>query len=317
MINRLIEPSGGRIEVGGVDVRTLAEHELRRGIGYVIQQAGLFPHRTIADNIATVPKLLRWDRDRIRARVAELVGLLGLDGELLGRYPSALSGGQQQRVGVARALAADPPILLMDEPYSAVDPIVRERLQDELLALQRRLRKTVVLVTHDIDEAIKLADRVAILDVGGVLEQYGPPAELLRAPANAFVESFLGRERALRRMALLTVADAAPQRGPVVDAAASAAEVRAVMQARRTDWVGVLDGERMLGWIDEASLAGAATAGAAGPRKFAAWVQAETALREALDTIVQSATRVAVVLREGDRYEGMVTIDDIARAMER
>ncbi|HEX4868891.1 MAG TPA: ABC transporter ATP-binding protein [Acidimicrobiales bacterium] len=317
MINRLIEPSGGRIEVDGVDVRSLAEHELRRGIGYVIQQAGLFPHRTIADNIATVPKLLRWDRARIRARVDELVELVGLDEELLGRYPAALSGGQQQRVGVARALAADPPVLLMDEPYSAVDPIVRAHLQDELLALQRRLHKTVVLVTHDIDEAIKLADQVAILDVGGVLEQYGPPAELLRAPASPFVESFLGRERALRRMALLTVADAHPQRGAVVDATAPVDEVRQVMQAHRTDWVGVLDGQRMRGWIDEASLAGARTAGAAGPRPFAAWVQPETALREALDTIVQSATRVAVVLRDGDLYEGMVTIDDIARAMER
>ena len=317
MINRLIEPTSGTIEVGGVDVRTLAEHELRRGIGYVIQQAGLFPHRTIAENIATVPKLLRWDREHIRARVDDLVDLVGLDPELLGRYPAALSGGQQQRVGVARALAADPPILLMDEPYSAVDPIVRERLQDELLALQRRLRKTVVLVTHDIDEAIKLADRIAILDVGGVLEQYVPPAELLRSPANEFVESFLGRERALRRMALLTVADAEPRQGAVVHAGAGPAEVRSVMAANRSDWVGVLDGDRMAGWIDESSLEGASTAGAAGPRRFAAWVRTDTVLREALDSIVQSATRVAIVLGDDDRYVGMVTIDDIAEAMDR
>jgi osmoprotectant transport system ATP-binding protein len=317
MINRLIEPSGGTIEVGGVDIHSLAEHELRRGIGYVIQQGGLFPHRTIADNIATVPHLLRWDKARIRARVQELVDLVGLDPELLGRYPAALSGGQQQRVGVARALAADPPILLMDEPYSAVDPIVRERLQDELLGLQRRLRKTVVFVTHDIDEAIKLADRIAVLAVGGVLQQYGPPAELLRSPANAFVESFLGRERALRRMALLTVADARPRRGPVVDAGTPADEVRDAMRAHRTEWVGVLDGDRLLGWVDEAGLDGAATAGATGPKRFAAWVRADTPLREALDTIVLSATRVAVVLSDEDRYEGMVTIDDIAQAMER
>jgi osmoprotectant transport system ATP-binding protein len=316
MINRLIEPTGGTIEVGGVNVRTLATHELRRGIGYVIQQAGLFPHRSIADNIATVPKLLGWDRDRIRARVAELVDLVGLDPELLGRYPAALSGGQQQRVGVARALAADPPILLMDEPYSAVDPIVRERLQDELLALQRRLRKTVVFVTHDIDEAIKLADRIAILDVGGVLEQYGPPSELLRAPANRFVESFLGRERALRRMALLTVAGAHPRRGPVVDARAQTAEVREVMRAHHSDWVGVLDGDRLLGWVDDTALDGFATVGDASPRRFAAWVHPDTGLREALDTIVLSATRVAVVLGDDDRYLGMVTIDDIAKAME-
>ncbi|MGH9184523.1 MAG: ABC transporter ATP-binding protein, partial [Acidimicrobiales bacterium] len=192
MINRLIEPSGGRIEVGGREVHELPAHELRRGIGYVIQQTGLFPHRTIADNIGTVPRLLEWPSARIRERVAELVELMALDPTLLRRYPAELSGGQQQRVGVARALAADPPVLLMDEPYSAVDPIVRAHLQDELLALQERVHKTIVLVTHDIDEAIKLADRVALLNVGGVLEQFGPPEDLLRAPANQFVERFLG-----------------------------------------------------------------------------------------------------------------------------
>jgi osmoprotectant transport system ATP-binding protein len=208
MINRLVEPTSGRIELFGADVRAAPVHDLRRGIGYVIQHAGLFPHRTIAANIATVPKLLGWDNARIKARVDELVELLHLDPSLLSRYPAALSGGQQQRVGVARALAADPPVLLMDEPYSAVDPIVRLRLQDELLALQRRVRKTIVFVTHDIDEAIKLADNVALLNVGGRLAQFGPPDELLRAPADAFVESFLGKERALRRLALHTVGDA-------------------------------------------------------------------------------------------------------------
>jgi osmoprotectant transport system ATP-binding protein len=317
LVNRLIEPTGGRIEVGGVDIRARPEHELRRGIGYVIQQAGLFPHRTIAENIATVPRLLGWDRQRRDERTKELVDLVGLDPELLGRYPSALSGGQQQRVGVARALAADPPVLLMDEPYSAVDPIVRERLQDELLALQRRVRKTVVLVTHDTDEAIKLADRIAILNVGGVLEQYAPPAELLRHPANAFVESFLGQERALRRMALLTVADADPQRGSVVAASATAEEVRAFMAERHLEWVGVVDGDRLLGWLDDEILGRSPTAGAAGPRPFATQVNASTGLREALDQIVQSATRVAVVRDAHDRYVGMVTIEDIAKAMER
>jgi osmoprotectant transport system ATP-binding protein len=208
MINRLEEPTSGTIELFGTDIRQTPRHELRRGIGYVIQQAGLFPHRTIAANIATVPKLLGWDKARIRARVDELVELVGLEASLLQRYPAALSGGQQQRVGVARALAADPPVLLMDEPYSAVDPIVRLRLQDDLIALQRRVRKTIVFVTHDIDEAIKLADRVALLDVGGVLAQFGAPDELLRAPASPFVERFLGKERALRRLALKRVADA-------------------------------------------------------------------------------------------------------------
>jgi osmoprotectant transport system ATP-binding protein len=207
MVNRLIEPTAGRILVHGVDTSTMALHELRRGIGYVIQQVGLFPHRTIGANIATVPTLLGWDKARTGARVEELCALVGLEPEVLGRYPKALSGGQQQRVGVARALAADPPVLLMDEPYSAVDPVVRARLQDELLDLQRRLRKTILLVTHDIDEAIKLADRVALLDVGGVLEQYGPPDEVLRVPASPFVERFLGKDRSLKRLSRAVVAD--------------------------------------------------------------------------------------------------------------
>jgi osmoprotectant transport system ATP-binding protein len=309
MINRLEEPTRGRIEVGGSDIRSVPVHELRRGIGYVIQQTGLFPHRTIAQNIATVPQLLGWDKARVRDRVQELVDLVGLDPSLLGRYPAALSGGQQQRVGVARALAADPPVLLMDEPYSAVDPIVRARLQDELLELQRRVRKTVVFVTHDIDEAIKLADRVAILDVGGVVAQYAPPAELLRSPANDFVKRFLGRERALRRMALLTVADAAPRRGAVVALGTPADEARRVMAAHRVDWVGLLDGDRVLGWIHADELDGEAA-----PKRFAAWVTPTTPLREALDAIVDSRTRVAIVL-DGERYVGMVSIDDIADGM--
>jgi osmoprotectant transport system ATP-binding protein len=209
MVNRLITPTSGRILLDGVDAETLPVHELRRGIGYVIQQVGLFPHRTVRDNIATVPALLGWDKKRTRARVDELCELVGLDPSVLRRYPSALSGGQQQRVGVARALAADPPVLLMDEPYSAVDPVVRARLQDDLIDLQRRLHKTILLVTHDIDEAIKVADRVALLDVGGVLEQYGPPDDLLRAPASPFVERFLGNDRALKRLSRLTIADLA------------------------------------------------------------------------------------------------------------
>ena len=180
MINRLVEPTAGTVWMDGTDIRTRPVHELRRGIGYVIQQAGLFPHRKVADNIATVPQLAGWPKDRVRERVTELAELVELDPDLLDRYPAALSGGQQQRVAVARALAADPPVLLMDEPYSSVDPIVRARLQDELLALQRRLQKTIVLVTHDIDEAIKLADRIAILKLGGILAQVDKPEDLLR-----------------------------------------------------------------------------------------------------------------------------------------
>jgi osmoprotectant transport system ATP-binding protein len=207
MVNRMTEITGGDILVGGRSVRETDETELRRHVGYVIQQIGLFPHRTIADNIATVPKLLGWDRRRTAARVDELLELIGLERELGRRYPAQLSGGQRQRVGVARALAADPPVMLMDEPFGAIDPINRERLQNEFLRLQAELRKTVVFVTHDIDEAIKMGDRIAVMQQGGVLAQYAPPAELLMHPANAFVEDFVGADRALKRLSLQRVRD--------------------------------------------------------------------------------------------------------------
>jgi osmoprotectant transport system ATP-binding protein len=207
MVNRMTEITGGDILVGGRSVRDADESELRRHVGYVIQQIGLFPHRTIADNIATVPKLLGWDRRRTTARVDELLDLIGLEPELGHRYPAQLSGGQRQRVGVARALAADPPVMLMDEPFGAIDPINRERLQNEFLRLQAELRKTVVFVTHDIDEAIKIGDRIAVMQQGGVLAQYARPAELLMRPANAFVEDFVGADRALKRLSLQRVRD--------------------------------------------------------------------------------------------------------------
>jgi osmoprotectant transport system ATP-binding protein len=316
MINRLIEPTSGTVWLEGTDIRTLPVHELRRGIGYVIQQAGLFPHRSVADNIATVPKLLGWGRERIHERVGELAELLGLDRDLLGRYPAALSGGQQQRVGVARALAADPPVLLMDEPYSAVDPIVRARLQDELLALQAAVHKTIVLVTHDIDEAIKLADRIAILKVGGILEQVATPAEMLRAPANDFVADFLGDDRGIKRLSLMTVRDASLSKGPVVGAAASADEARATMGEQGYDWVAVCDGDdRLQGWIGAADLDGAATLADLAPRPFAAVVTADTTLKAALDGIVTSRTRVAMAVDDDGRYLGMLTVDDLAEGI--
>jgi len=207
MVNRLIEPTSGTIVVNGQDVRQQDPVVLRRGIGYVIQTVGLMPHRTVAQNMATVPALLRWDDARIRQREQELVELFEIAPDLLSRYPSELSGGQRQRVGVARALAADPPVMLMDEPFAAVDPVVRGRLQEQFLGIQQRLRKTIVFVTHDIDEAVKMADRIAILNVGGVLEQYAPPAEILRAPANEFVTGFVGGERGIRRLGLIRVGD--------------------------------------------------------------------------------------------------------------
>lgn len=202
MINRLVEPTSGEIVVNGADVMHQDPVLLRRGIGYVIQSIGLLPHHTIAENIATVPKLLGWDEDRVKARTDELVEMLDLDADLLGRYPAELSGGQRQRVGVARALATDPPVMLMDEPFGAVDPIVRERLQDQFLSVQERLKKTIVFVTHDIDEAIKLSDKIVILNKGGVVEQYDTPETILGSPANEFVERFVGLERGLKRFAM-------------------------------------------------------------------------------------------------------------------
>ncbi|HEU4703444.1 MAG TPA: ABC transporter ATP-binding protein [Conexibacter sp.] len=207
LVNRMIELTSGEILLDGVSVLARRPAELRREIGYVIQQIGLFPHHTIADNVATVPRLLGWPKERVAARVRELLELVQLPPELADRYPAQLSGGQRQRVGVARALAADPPLLLMDEPFGAIDPIARHRLQDELLQLQARVRKTIVFVTHDIDEAIKLGDRIAILREGGVLAQYAPPDELLASPADEFVASFVGRDRALKRLALSRVGE--------------------------------------------------------------------------------------------------------------
>jgi osmoprotectant transport system ATP-binding protein len=315
MINRLIEPTEGTVWVGGVDVRALPPHELRRGIGYVIQQAGLFPHRKVRDNIATVPRLLGWDRERVERRVDELADLLGLERDMLARYPSALSGGQQQRVGVARALAADPPVLLMDEPYSAVDPIVRARLQDELLDLQHRVHKTIVLVTHDIDEAIKLADRIAVLKVGGILEQVGPPDELLRAPASEFVADFMGDDRGIKRLSLLTVDDVTLRPGPVVRVTATPDEARATMSDNGVDWVGVRDGDRLLGWVAVADLDGDPTVAEAPVKPFRSVISGGTTLKAALDLIVTSQTRVAVVVDDDERYQGMLTVDDLAEGI--
>jgi osmoprotectant transport system ATP-binding protein len=207
LVNRMIELTSGDILLDGRSVRDRDPAELRRGIGYAIQQIGLFPHRTVAENIVTVPRLLGWDKARMAARVEELLDLLSLDHDLRDRYPSQLSGGQRQRVGVARALAADPPLLLMDEPFGAVDPIARVRIQGEFLELQRRIEKTVLFVTHDIDEAIRLGDRVAMLRVGGRVAQYGSPQELLMRPADDFVADFVGADRALKRLSLMAAAE--------------------------------------------------------------------------------------------------------------
>jgi len=318
MINRLIEPTSGTIEIDGVDVMSLPAQELRRGIGYVIQQVGLFPHRTIASNIATVPAMLGWDRARISTRVEELTTLVGLDHELLGRYPDELSGGQQQRVGVARALAADPPVLLMDEPFGAVDPIVRGRLQDELLDLQTKVSKTIVLVTHDVDEALRVADRIALMNVGGIVEQLATPDELMRAPANDFVRSFVGEDRGLRRLALNRVSALRFHQGPVVDAGASHEVARRALDTEGSDWLGITIDGRFAGWTRAADVEAAWANGTplADVERFdpIAQVEPSSTLRSAMELIMSSNSSVAVI-DDGGLFGGVVTLEDIRRAL--
>ena len=267
MINRLIEPDAGRIVVGDRDVTHVDAVELRRSIGYVIQQVGLFPHWSIADNVATVPRLLGWEAARTAARVDELLHLVGLDPALYrNRWPRELSGGQKQRVGVARALAADPPVMLMDEPFGAIDPITRAHLQDEFLRILQRLNKTIVFVTHDIDEAVKMGTRIAILR-DGRLVQYDTPAMLLAAPKNAFVEGFVGADRALKRLSLLRVRDhllptpPADLDAPVIDGATSLRDALAQLLATGAQQLRVRDADgRVIGNIALASIVAAAQA---------------------------------------------------------
>jgi osmoprotectant transport system ATP-binding protein len=259
MINRLVEPTSGRVLVDGRDVAGVDAVELRRGMGYVIQQVGLFPHLCVGDNVGTVPRLLGWDRARVRRRVDELLELVGLDPAIYrNRRPDQLSGGQRQRVGVARALAADPPVLLMDEPFGAVDPVTRGRLQEEFVRLQDELGKTVVLVTHDIDEALRLGDRLAVLAEGGRLAQHGTPAEVLARPASEFVAGFVGTGATLKRLGLLPVTVAvrpgAPGGGDRVDAGATLAEATDALLRAAGPSVDVLDGDRVLGVVTLASI---------------------------------------------------------------
>ncbi|MGO4669938.1 ABC transporter ATP-binding protein [Bosea sp. 2YAB26] len=260
MVNRLIEPSSGRIIVGGEDVTQADPVLLRRRIGYVIQQVGLFPHMTIAENVATVPKLLGWPAEKIRSRSEEMLALVGLEPEqFLARYPRHLSGGQRQRVGVARALAADPPVMLMDEPFGAVDPVVRGRLQEEFVAILRRLKKTVIFVTHDIDEAIRMGDVVAIMKDGGLV-QYDTPDRLLAAPADAFVADFVGADAALRRLSLVSAADAVEEGAPEVSdlrlpASANLRNVLSALLTEGRDGATIVDGDsRPLGRITLAAI---------------------------------------------------------------
>lgn len=316
MINRLIEPTSGDIVVAGTPISSLPVHELRRTIGYVIQQIGLFPHRTIAQNIETVPSLLGWEKSRIADRVLELADLVAIERSMLDRYPSELSGGQRQRVGVARALAADPPVLLMDEPFGAVDPIVREHLQRELLDLQSRLHKTIVLVTHDIDEAILVGDRVAILNTGGVLEQYGAPLDLLASPANDFVADFLGTDRGIKRLSLLPLRGADLRPGPSVQHADGVQEAHAVMQAHNVDWVLVLAGDSIAGVAHRDDLGANGAIATAALEPFTTMVDASATFKEALDSIISSGDGYTAVC-DGDRFLGMLTASSISEQIAR
>ncbi|MCW2980778.1 MAG: glycine betaine/L-proline transporter, ATPase subunit [Solirubrobacterales bacterium] len=314
MVNRMIDLTEGDIQIGGESVMRKDGAKLRREIGYVIQQVGLFPHRTIAQNIATVPQLLGWDKARIRERTTELLDLVGLEPELAGRYPVQLSGGQQQRVGVARALAVDPPVMLMDEPFGAIDPIARERLQNEFLRLQANIRKTVIFVTHDIDEAIKMGDRIAIMKQHGRVEQYATPAEILMAPANEFVEDFVGADRALKRLSLLRVGDINLWRAPNARPGQSSAEVRAELAHPDVEVPYALlvdERERPLGWLTPRDLAGD-TVPATADSPLGPVLETGDVMRDALADLLQGESMYAPVVDHDGGITGILSIEIIS-----
>ena len=311
MVNRMIEPTSGRIWVDDQDTASMDAAQLRRGIGYVIQHAGLFPHKTIVDNVATVPLLLGEGKATARARAMELLERVGLPTSFAGRYPSQLSGGQQQRVGVARALAADPPVMLMDEPFSAVDPIVREQLQDEFLRLQQELGKTILFVTHDIDEAIKLGDQVAVLRVGGTLAQLAAPTSLLAHPLDDCVAAFVGRDRGYRALSFEPTPELPIRQEPSVQIGATPEQVR---QATSDGWVLVTEDDRPLGWVEPSRIdrdlqpqmvhRGGTVATASGP------------LRNALDAALSSPSRRGVIVDDDGRLLGTVRAHEVLTAIE-
>jgi osmoprotectant transport system ATP-binding protein len=311
MVNRMIEPTSGRIWIDDQDTASMDAAQLRRGIGYVIQHAGLFPHKTILDNVATVPMLLGERKATARSQAMELLERVGLPTAFAGRYPSQLSGGQQQRVGVARALAADPPVMLMDEPFSAVDPIVREQLQDEFLRLQGELGKTILFVTHDIDEAIKLGDQVAVLRVGGTLAQLAAPSYLLAHPIDDFVADFVGRDRGYRALSFQATPSLPLRQEPSVRVGATPAEVR---RATTDSWVLVTQDNRPLGWVEPSRVdrdlqpemvhRGGTVASVSGP------------LRNALDAALSSPSRRGVIVDDDGALLGTVRAHEVLTAIE-
>ncbi|PYH02395.1 ABC transporter ATP-binding protein [Arthrobacter stackebrandtii] len=317
MINRMVEPTSGTITVGGRSVATIPAHELRRSMGYVMQQAGLLPHRTVLDNVSTVLRLNKVPRAQARKRSLELLETVGLPASMARRYPNQLSGGQQQRVGVARALAADPPVLLMDEPFSAVDPVVRAELQAELLRLQRELAKTIIFVTHDIDEATLLGDRVAVFATGGRVAQYAPPEEILRAPVDDFVANFVGRDRGFRHLSFSPGGDVPLHPAPTVlpgDAPGGENSTHDAGAAAASRWMLAVDADRRpLGWhAPGASAAGGSTELVPGGSLF----HEGDSLRNALDAALSSPSGLGVAVDGAGRVAGVVHAAEVLAAID-
>ncbi|MPZ94227.1 MAG: betaine/proline/choline family ABC transporter ATP-binding protein [Propionibacteriales bacterium] len=318
MINRLIEPTGGQILIDGDNVIERDPDQLRRHVGYVIQSGGLFPHMSVADNIGLVPGLLKWDKQKTKARADELLDLVGLDpAQYRDRYPRQLSGGQQQRVGVARALAADPPVLLMDEPFGAVDPITRARLQDELLRLQDELSKTIVFVTHDFDEAVKLGDRIAVLAEGSRIVQYDTPAEILASPADDYVSEFVGAGAALKQLTLTRVRDVHLDQAVTVPVGGDTADaIRRAREVGREHVVVLDDRQRPLRWMTLRDLEGADSVTTDPRDRSLDTVSTSSTLNDALDSMLTSSHGVVLVTGRGSAYEGAIRVDTIMNAID-
>ena len=313
MINRLIEPTSGTISLDGVDTQSLNRVDLRRRIGYVIQNAGLFPHRTVVDNVAALPRLLGGKKKETRAKAMELLERVGLDAKFANRYPWQLSGGQQQRVGVARALATDPPFLLMDEPFSAVDPIVRAQLQDEFLRLQADISKTIVMVTHDIDEALKLGDQVAVLREGGALAQLSSPSELLAAPRDSFVADFVGSARGYRALGFMDAGGAIPF---TLETTVTLGQRVSTVGGSQGPWVvAVDDANRPIGWVNATSLAGAVTE--SDLNLSGTYASESGSLRDLLNSALSSPSGRGIAVGGTGQFVGTIDPNDIITAITR
>jgi osmoprotectant transport system ATP-binding protein len=314
MINRIIEPSSGRIFVEGEDVTHVNPDKLRRRIGYVIQQIGLFPHMTIADNIAVVPRMLGWDKKRINERIDELLETVSVPLDYRDRHPNALSGGQRQRIGVARAMAADPDVMLMDEPFGAIDPITRDRLQDEFLRLQEEIQKTIVFVTHDIDEAIKMGDRIAILEERSVIAQFDTPEQILTNPANDYVKEFIGAGATLKRLSLSDVDQVPSAEAPVGNTGDSAADLNQKLAESRHEWLLLLDeNRRPKCWASTADLKDKPPQEAGTPVRCI--LDSSTTLYDVLDAMITSEVGNATIVDNNGVFEKVIDFETVCKTV--